>query len=76
MHLLKNVNLIFKELICDYIANPAIAAICVQITSNAEEIGCIVVVDVTGKMMMGSTGNLRKGLNTINIELDALQSGV
>ncbi len=54
--------------------NPARLRIAVQATSAFEENGTINVVDMAGKIVMKKNVGLRKGLNTINLDLDNLEA--
>jgi len=56
--------------------NPAKETIAVQTTSISEELATISIIDMTGKLMKKTSVGLINGLNTINIDLDALQAGL
>ena len=56
--------------------NPANESIALQTTSASEEVATISVIDMTGKLMKKTSVGLINGLNTINIDLDALQAGL
>jgi hypothetical protein len=56
--------------------NPAGNTLSVQSSTSKEEMGTMLIVDVAGAIMKKSRVLLRKGLNTIDVDLNELPSGL
>ncbi|MFT6333879.1 MAG: hypothetical protein ACJATI_000611 [Halioglobus sp.] len=56
--------------------NPTSSSISLQTVSTTDETGTVTVYEMTGKIVMSESINLRNGLNTYSIDLNELNTGI
>ncbi|MFT6333878.1 MAG: hypothetical protein ACJATI_000610 [Halioglobus sp.] len=56
--------------------NPTSSSIALQMVSTTDETGIVTVYEMTGKIVMSESINLRNGLNTYSIDLNELNTGI